>query len=883
MIYDFTTTDEPELSEVGGKGFSLMRMTQARLPVPPGFNLPVEFFEPWISELRSRPEWETLQNALRDPGSGDDLTSSSDALKVACEDLELDAEQRKELDEAVASLPDDALLAVRSSSPEEDLAGASFAGGYETELGVTAETLPGALRSCFASAFDERVFVYKREQGFAVDDPRIAVIVQQQISSERAGVGFSLNPITNDYDEAVIDANWGLGESVVSGQVSPDHFVVNKVTRSIVEKQPGGKETSVWLQDDGGTVEKPDPRTDEFSLSEAELLEIVDMISQVEELYGQPMDTEWAYAEGKLYMLQARPITAYIPLVPEMRTEPEEDRILYLDAALTEGLTTNAPIAPMTLDWLFKSVAIWGEPFVGPIEVPADGDPHESLLFGTGGRYYMNLSQLLTLFGAGNIAKLFGPADALLGELLENLDEDRYRAREPVDALRWGALARRVPRALWHSRRFIGNMVYGWWNPERFYHHYERAVGDAERKLKESANPDLPLNAVRRKHDDIMGPALSEFSFPALLVYFYYLWRLNRIFANESEENQQLADAIKTGLSGNEAVDISMQLYRLTRMLDPEDFDDLDDLASRLENRELAEEFMSAWDEFVERYGFRGPGELDLANPRYGGEPRLALEQMSYMAESDFDPEKSREERVANRKDAYKQLLEKLDSRKGRQLKRTYEMIDMMGGTRDTPKYLMVLANGAFRNRALTEARRLVEKGRLDKVEAIFHLTMDEISSANADPAYDLRAILQKRLPFYQKLQQVDSFPHLIDSRGRIGQVEAPQGDTNVYTGLGISRGTATGRIKVLQTPREKSVEKGDVLVAYTTDPGWTPLFLNAEAIILEVGGMLQHGGVVAREYGKPCVAGIQGVITKLKDGQKVEVDGTTGIVRILE
>ncbi len=881
MTYKFGTTKEPTLSEVGGKGLSLMRMTQAGLPVPPGFILDVAFFEPWISKLRSTPEWEAVQKALHD--DDEDLASATDDLKAVCEELELTNEQEEQIQEAAQALPDDVLLAVRSSSPEEDLAGASFAGGYETTLGVTTETLRNAVRASFASAFDERVFVYKREQGFAVDESRIAVIVQQQIASEVAGVGFSLNPITNDYDEAVIDANWGLGESVVSGQVSPDHFVVNKESRSVVEKQLGGKETSVWLDEDGSTIEKPDPRKGEFSLDEAQLREIVDMLGRTEELYGQPTDIEWAFAEGKLYMLQARPITAYVPLKPEMQTKPGERRILYLDAALTEGLTTNAPISPMTLDWLFKSVAIWGEPFVGPVEVRADDDPKETIIFGTGGRYYINLSQLMTLFGADQVANVFGPADALLGELLRNVDEDRYKAREKIDVLRWGALARRMPRALWHSRRFIGQTLYGFLRPERFYHRYERVIADATRDIKQSVNLDLPLSAVRRRHDDLMAPALSEMSFPALFIYFYYLWRLNRILASESEENQRLADAIKTGLSGNEAVDISLQLYSLSQMLDPADFEDLDRLAERLEGRELPEDFMSAWDSFVERFGFRGPGELDLANSRYGDEPRLALEQMSYMSESDFDPEKSQEDRVTRREEAYEQLLEKLDNRKGRQLKRTYEMIDMMGGTRDTPKYLMVLANGAFRRRALLESERFVEQGRLDAPEDIFDLTLDEVEKANEDSTYDLRGAREERLPFYQKLEEVGSFPHLIDSRGRMGQATQPQDDPNVYSGLGISRGTATGRVKVLHSPREKPVEKGDVLVAYTTDPGWTPLFLNAEAIILEVGGMLQHGGVVAREYGKPCVAGIQGITTKLKDGQQVEVDGTTGVARVVE
>jgi pyruvate,water dikinase len=279
----------------------------------------------------------------------------------------------------------------------------------------------------------------------------------------------------------------------------------------------------------------------------------------------------------------------------------------------------------------------------------------------------------------------------------------------------------------------------------------------------------------------------------------------------------------------------------------------------------------------------RGPGELELANSRYGDDPRLALEQMSYMVDSDFDPEAMQKKLVVERQQAFEQLMAKFSGRKRRQLERVYKILDLLGPTRDTPKYLWVLDNSAVRRRALQEGEKFFESGRLDAHEDIFWLTLDEIDAANADPAFDLRQVRDEKQPFYRKLDRVLAFPHLIDSRGRIGQVEKPKGDPNVLTGLGISRGVATGRVKVLHKPREKPVEKGDVLVAYTTDPGWTPLFINAEAIILEVGGMLQHGGVVAREYGKPCVAGIQGITTTLQDGQLVEVDGTTGMVRILD
>lgn len=179
-------------------------MTQAELPVPPGFNLAVAFFEPWIEILQATPEWEAVQSAILDEK---DIHPSTTALKAVCAEMVWTDTQEAQLAEALRAFPADSFFAVRSSSPEEDLAGASFAGGYETFLGVTQATLLDAVRGCFASAFDERVFVYKQQQGFAVEQPRIAVVVQQQIASDVAGVGFTLNPINNDYDEAVIDAN----------------------------------------------------------------------------------------------------------------------------------------------------------------------------------------------------------------------------------------------------------------------------------------------------------------------------------------------------------------------------------------------------------------------------------------------------------------------------------------------------------------------------------------------------------------------------------------------------------------------------------------------------------------------------------------------------
>ncbi len=880
LIFPFNGSPIPTLAEVGGKGLSLMRMTQAGLPVPPGFILSVAFFEPWLVSLQSIPEWATVQTTIQ---KKEDLTVSTNALKAACANLALTSEQEGQLTEALQVLLPGSFFAVRSSSPEEDLEGASFAGGYKSTLGVTKETMLDAIRASFASAFDARVFVYKQQHGFAVDQPRIAVVVQQQIASESAGVGFSLNPLNNDYDEAVIDANWGLGESVVSGLVSPDHFVVDKVAKEVVEKELGSKGKVVYLSAQGGIEARPGSNSGEFCLTDQQIFAITDLLIQTEDLYQQPTDIEWAYADGILYMLQARPITAYVPLPPEMMTQPGERRILYMDAGLTEGVTINRPISPLTLDWMFGSLGMWVALFVGPVDLKAGGEPSKSLVFGTGGRFYMNLSQALTITSPKMIAREFEAIDVLLSELFANIDEERYKAKTKIKPLRWGFILAHIPRALWAVRHFVSKTISAFIRPEEFHRYFKRVIENAVHELQTTNYDKLSLRELITKLDAELTPVISKAALPPIVPFFYYIWRLDNLFSDGTAEDNQLLESLKFGFAGNEAVDIGIQLYRMSKMLSPADFADLDQLSQQVEDRLLPPDFLAAWDNFVADYGMRGPGELELANSRYGDDPKLALEQMSYMVDSDIDPEQMQKEHVADRQAAYEQLLDKFKGRKLQQLKRVYKILDLLGPTRDTPKYLWVLDNGIVRRRVLQEGRIFVEKGRLDSPEDIFWLTLDEIDAANVDPDFDLRQARDDKKPLYHKLDQVLAFPHMIDSRGRIGVVEMPKGEPNTLTGLGISRGVATGRVKVLHTPRQKPIEKGDVLVAYTTDPGWTPLFINAEAVILEVGGMLQHGGVVAREYGKPCVAGIQGITTTLQDGQHVEVDGTSGIVRILE
>jgi len=244
--YSFTTANKPTLAQVGGKGLSLIEGVRAGLPVPPGFVLTVDFFEPWLEKLKKTAAWNHFLNA-----TDKTLPFTCNQLKKQAMLFSLNEYQKRALQSALRQFGDDTLFAVRSSSPNEDLEGASFAGGYESILGVTRTKLEEAIKQAFASCLDVRVVLYKKENGFDTTDPTIAVIIQQQIASEVAGVGFSLNPVSNNYDEAVFTANWGLGETVVAGVVTPDTFTVDKVNLQVKERVIGGKETSIWLTHSG--------------------------------------------------------------------------------------------------------------------------------------------------------------------------------------------------------------------------------------------------------------------------------------------------------------------------------------------------------------------------------------------------------------------------------------------------------------------------------------------------------------------------------------------------------------------------------------------------------------------------------------------------------
>ncbi len=330
MIFLFSAKKVPILSQVGGKGKALIETHGAGFPVPEGIVLSVDFLSPWLKEIKSSSEWEKLMV---------DVTVDRCAtVKSKAMELKLTSSMASELEKQMTKLGKGKVFAVRSSSPEEDLEGTSFAGMYETFLGVSKGTLESYIAKAFSSCFDFRVMEYKKQNGIDLKGTCIAIVIQRQIASDVSGVGFSLNPNNNCYDEVMINAAFGLGETIVSGTVTPDTYVVDSVTNEILEKKINDKKIALWLQENGGTIEKHNKSSKSQALTDAQIIELTRLIKKCEAHYGMPMDTEWAYEKGQLYLLQSRPITTYFPLYEEYQTKPGETKHLYLDQIkLTQG------------------------------------------------------------------------------------------------------------------------------------------------------------------------------------------------------------------------------------------------------------------------------------------------------------------------------------------------------------------------------------------------------------------------------------------------------------------------------------------------------------------------------------------------------------------
>ncbi|NIS81014.1 MAG: hypothetical protein GTO14_12585 [Anaerolineales bacterium] len=876
QYFVFNDSSTPTVEQVGGKGQSLIHLAKKGFPVPIAAVLSTEFFQSWMEQLKASPQWKAFAQAI-----DDGMVALAKAVKNSAQKLTFSEDQQQILTAVRKYLMTEGitLMAVRSSSLEEDLEGASFAGIYETVLGVVDDGLEAAIKTCFASALGERVVAYKLKSGFDPLDPKIAVIIQKQIASKVSGVSFSLNPVNNCYDQCVINANFGLGETVVDGSVTPDQWVVDKGTKVILEKTSRNKTVAVYLKRGGGTESRVPESPTDLCLDDSQALAVTELTARIEAEYGKPMDIEWAYEGQQLYLLQARPITTYYRLPDEMITQPGEQKNLYQDALVTEqGLAEN--MSPLGCDLYAKFVSEMMD-WTGPDESFTTFE--RGMAFACAGRVYTHVGRMAKVIGKKNLVKTLRLADVLGCQIIEAMDLKEYLQKK----LPKGFL-KNVIKMGFGAGKFIKPIMKASGKPDKYLQHYQDENARLGAELKAEYERDTSFGDFASISLGQVNVHMNQTQLPALMASERARGKLKRMFKKAPESVQEHFRNIEKSFPNNVTIEMGHVIHDLSQFKDVQQTATPEEFVQKLEANQLSPEFMEKWRWFIDDYGFRGPKEIDVATPRYydkPGEVFNLLKMMEGHDDPDLTPrgifERGAKQRVESVQ-FLKDYLAEQSPGKVMGFKKNYKLLENFAAYRESPKYYIIMAMDYLRRRALSLGNQWVEAGRLDSVDQVFDLRLEEVIRAEAEAGLDIRTLATTNHAYYTKFNPNNDPPVIIDSRGFIPKLPPRPDNENHLVGTPVSSGIVKGLVKVLRTPDEKPILPGDILVTKATDPGWTTLFINAGAVLLETGGTLQHGATVAREMGKPCIVGIEDVTKIIKDGQTVELDGATGIVRIL-
>ena len=885
LILPFTAIDRGMLPVVGGKAANLGELVLAGFPVPPGFCVTTAAYELVAADAGLEPTLAALAEA-----EAEDTEHLAELATEARSHI-LEAGIPDVLAQAVAVAYGDlgtgtpVPVAVRSSATAEDLPSASFAGQQDTYLNVVGiESVLDAVRRCWASLWTDRAVSYRATNGIDPHGVRLAVAVQRMVDASVAGVLFTANPVTGKRRQAVIDASPGLGEAVVSGMVNPDHFVANTVAGEIVERRLGDKRVAIMAGSGSGTerVERA-PGEDESSLSDDQILALAKLGEQVEKYYGSPQDTEWAIdEEGGLWLLQARPITTLFPLPANAPTD-ENDLRVYFSFNVAQGV--YRPLTPMGIQ-AFLMVSSTATSIISGRQ-PREAYAGPSFVTEAADRLFIDITPALR----GRPWRLvldiaMRNMEARTAPVLRDLTHDprlspvAFKPRPVLRALYSLAVRRQLPL------RVAGALA-------RPYRARARATGVANGLRTAGA---LPQDADARRHLDVAERLLLDFP-PTVLTHVgpnliggllsnALAGRLLGDLATDDERR-----AVMGGLPHNPTTEMDLALWGLAREAkeDPDSARVLREtpperLAEEYRDDALPIKLQRGLEDFLRLYGHRGVAEIDLGLPRWSEDPThvlgvlanyLRLEDPGLAADVQF-------RRAARRAEETATELARRAARKGRLrgmlvrflLFRARELL----GHREMPKFCIVLLFSRVRELLWKVGEELARSGCLESADDVFFINLPE-ARAGLD-GRDLRSLVSERRTVYGRELGRRHVPRVLLSDGTepVAEAHGRSGKASgVLTGTPAAGGAVSAPARVILEPAGAVLEPGEILVAPSTDPGWTPLFLTAGGLVMEMGGPMSHGAIVAREYGIPAVVGVPDATELITTGQTITVDGSTG------
>ncbi|MER7813632.1 rifamycin-inactivating phosphotransferase [Streptomyces sp900116325] len=859
-VWDLQEADETQVAAVGGKGAHLGGLSRIEgIRVPPGFCVTTDAFRRIMAEAQSIDD-RLDQLSRLDPDDREAIRTLSAEIRRTIEGIAIPGDLAAAITRAVSQLDEQAAYAVRSSATAEDLPTASFAGQQDTYLNVVGPTaILQHVSRCWASLFTERAVTYRRRNGIDHRTVHMAVVVQQMVFPDASGILFTADPVTGNRKVATVDAGFGLGEALVSGLVNPDVFKVRH--GEVVAKTIAAKRCAVHALPAGGTQEVAidSQRQEQPALTDAQVVRLVQLGRRIEAHFGRPQDIEWCLVDEGFQIVQSRPVTTLFP-IPE---SGDQENHVYVSVG--HGQMMTDAMKPL-------GYSMWQLTAMVPM--------HEA-----GGRLFVDVTRRLAS-PASRVGLLdaMGKGDPLIRDALETvLDRDDFVPSLPDEAP-GRPPARGASAPVEADPAIVAELI------ERS----QVSIAALERDIRTKTGPalfDFLLDAFE-EHKRVLGDPLN---LQAIMAGMEATWWLNDKLQEWLGE-KNAADTLTLSAPDNVTSEMGLALLDVADVIrsqpevvaflqgvEDEGFlDELPKIAGGTEARDAIEAYL-------DRYGMRCVGEIDITRPRWRERPTTLVPVILDNVRN-FEPGAAERRFEQGRRKAEKKELEVLSrlralpdgDRMADETKRMIDQVRAFAGYREYPKYGIVSRYFVYKQALLEEAERLAQANVLSEKEDIFYLTFQELRDVVRSRQVDDRLIQQRKDAFrsYHALTP----PRVLTSDGEAltGAYRRDDVPAGALIGLPVSVGTVEGRARVILDMAEADLEAGDILVTAFTDPSWSPLFVGIAGLVTEVGGMMTHGAVIAREYGLPAVVGVEQATRLIRDGQRIRVHGTDGYVEIL-
>lgn len=845
-VLGFQDIDKTTITEVGGKGANLGELSRIDgIRVPDGFCISTEAFRRVTGSLAP------LLDQLSLLAHRDDIRELSAEIRQVIEGIAIPKDLiTPMLEEGVA-------YAVRSSATAEDLPTASFAGQQDTYLNVIGkDAVLAHIGKCWASLFTERAVIYRHQHGIDHRKVHMAVVVQKMVFPQAAGIMFTADPVTSNRKVVSIDASFGLGEALVAGLVNADSYKVRD--GQIVDVLVSTKKVAIQAVEGGGTEERelaPEQQNRQ-TLTDAQILQLAQMGRQIEAHFGHPQDVEWCLADGVFYIVQSRPITTLFP-IPEASDGKNH---VYVSVGHQQMMTD--PFKPLGL-------SMWRLSARRPMYV-------------AGGRLFVDVARELASPAGRDLLlnTLVGKSDPLIKDALATLIE----RGDFIETVPDESAGKPFTPPTWTQAQVDTDPAIV---PDLIARH-RAYVEDLKQTIQTKSGPEL-FDFIRE--DNQQAQQLGDLAVIMAAVNAA-TWLNEHIEKWLGEKN--VADTLAQSVANNVTSEMGLELLDVADVIRPypaviealkhENF--LDELP-KLEG---GQEALEATQAYLDKYGMRCVGEIDVSRTRWSEKP-TTLVPLILSNVKNFAPGEAGRRFEQGRQAALKkehELLERLKQlpdgdQKAEETKHMIDRLRMFGGYREYPKYGMISRYFIYKQALLKEADRLVQAGVIREREDIYYLTFEELQDVVRTQQVDQPLIEARKEAFKHFEKLTPPRVHTSDGEVVVGRYKREDLPEGAIVGLAVSAGVIEGRARVLFSMEDANLEAGDILVTPFTDPSWTPLFVAIKGLVTEVGGLMTHGAVIAREYGLPAVVGVESATRLIKDGQRIRVHGTEGYVEILD